>query len=93
MRTHRSVDVTKVPELRWLALLGLFMTLPPGWKAVRRKGADTSEPAYYWNEETGESTWEHPADSVSSAGLCPITAIAVAAATPRRTAAPPRVSI
>ena len=42
----------------WIAKEGLKESLPHPWKPCKTKDDDI----YYFNFETGESTWEHPMD-------------------------------
>ena len=46
-------------ELLWIAREGLTAPLPKEWKPC--KTTDTNE-IYYFNFQTGESTWDHPCD-------------------------------
>lgn len=54
----------KDPEeagLIWIAKEGLKSPLPSQWKPCRSAG-DEKDDVYYFNFETGESSWEHPCD-------------------------------
>lgn len=46
-------------SLLWIAREGLMAPLPKNWKPCKTK--DT-EDIYYFNFDTGESTWDHPCD-------------------------------
>eukprot|EP00755_Sulcionema_specki_P034647 Sspe_Gene.21211::Locus_7913_Transcript_1_1_Confidence_1.000_Length_1252::g.21211::m.21211 len=57
-------------DLMWIAEYGLSAPLPVQWKAclAPKRGASESpsargEEIYYFNFETGESTWDHPLDT------------------------------
>jgi hypothetical protein len=47
-------------ELMWIAHEGIDSKLPAEWKPC--KSPAVSEEIYYFNFETGESTWDHPSD-------------------------------
>eukprot|EP00929_Paragymnodinium_shiwhaense_P084904 TRINITY_DN4542_c0_g1_i1.p1 TRINITY_DN4542_c0_g1~~TRINITY_DN4542_c0_g1_i1.p1 ORF type:complete len:158 (-),score=32.07 TRINITY_DN4542_c0_g1_i1:109-582(-) len=47
-------------EFLWLAREGLKAPLPPGWKPCQ----DPEGNIFYFNFETGESSWDHPADTL-----------------------------
>ena len=47
-------------ELMWIAREGIDSKLPPEWKPC--KSPAVSDEIYYFNFETGESTWDHPSD-------------------------------
>ena len=44
----------------YIAREGLKAPLPPPWKACQTKDGDI----YYFNFESGESTWDHPLDEL-----------------------------
>jgi centrosomal protein CEP164 len=46
-------------DMLWIAREGLMAPLPKSWKPCKTK--DT-EDIYYFNFESGESTWDHPCD-------------------------------
>ncbi|CAJ1409821.1 unnamed protein product, partial [Effrenium voratum] len=53
-----GLDVEKEPDLLWIAKEGVCAPVPAPWKACTENGDDV----FYWNFETGESIWDHPAD-------------------------------
>ena len=53
------MDINKDKKYFWIAREGLKVSLPEPWKPCKTK---TNE-IYYFNFQTGESTWEHPLDS------------------------------
>ena len=54
-----GMDLKKDRDLFWVAKEGLMAPLPKNWKPCKTK--DT-EDIYYFNFQTGESTWDHPCD-------------------------------
>ena len=46
-------------DLFWIAKKGINAPLPDSWKACRTASSDDT---FYYNTETGESSWEHPSD-------------------------------
>lgn len=52
------MDLEEDKDLLYIAKEGLKAPLPEPWKACRSKDSEI----YYFNFETGESTWEHPLD-------------------------------
>ena len=54
-----GMDLDKDQDLFWVAREGLMAPLPKNWKPCKTK--DT-EDIYYFNFQTGESTWDHPCD-------------------------------
>lgn len=53
-----GMDLNKDQDLFYIAREGLKAPLPPNWKACK-----TSDGLiYYFNFETGDSTWDHPLD-------------------------------
>jgi len=54
-----GMDLDKDEDLYWIAREGLMAPLPKNWKPCKTKGTDD---IYYFNFETGESTWDHPCD-------------------------------
>lgn len=57
-----GMDPTADEDLLHIAREGLKAPLPPDWKPCKSAG---SEDVYYFNFKTGDSTWDHPSDSVS----------------------------
>jgi hypothetical protein len=55
-----GMDPVEDAALMWIAEQGIDSKLPPGWKPCQSPGADPQ--VYYFNFETGESVWDHPAD-------------------------------
>uniref|UniRef100_A0A1I8IEA8 WW domain-containing protein n=1 Tax=Macrostomum lignano TaxID=282301 RepID=A0A1I8IEA8_9PLAT len=56
-----GIDPESEPELMHLAAEGLKAALPPNWRPVQvSNGGD--DLVYYFNFQTGQSTWEHPRD-------------------------------
>ncbi|NXR87145.1 CE164 protein, partial [Hypocryptadius cinnamomeus] len=54
-----GIDPDKESELLWLARECLVTPMPPEWKACQDiAGGDI----YFFNFESGLSTWEHPCD-------------------------------
>ncbi|GAQ78441.1 hypothetical protein KFL_000130220 [Klebsormidium nitens] len=53
-----GMDVQREPDLVWIAREGLKAPLPEHWKPCRMPDNDI----YYFNFQTGESTWDHPCD-------------------------------
>lgn len=56
--TVLGLEKHEFDDLLWLAEEGIKAPLPTGWKPVQ---TDESE-LYYFNFDTGESSWEHPSD-------------------------------
>ncbi len=54
-----GMDLEKDRHLLWIAKEGLTLPLPPHWKPCKTN--DTNE-IYYFNFESGESSWDHPCD-------------------------------
>ncbi|GIQ91347.1 hypothetical protein KIPB_014558, partial [Kipferlia bialata] len=54
-----GMDVDRDTDLFWVAREGLKTALPPGWKPCKTE----SDELYYFNFDTGDSTWDHPCDS------------------------------
>ena len=52
------MDLDEDRDLVWIAKEGLKAPLPKPWKPCQTKEGDI----YYFNFETGESTWDHPCD-------------------------------
>mmetsp|Transcript_30063 Transcript_30063/g.70740 ORF Transcript_30063/g.70740 Transcript_30063/m.70740 type:complete len:164 (-) Transcript_30063:1102-1593(-) len=42
----------------WIAEAGVHASLPPNWKVQSTE----DEVPYFWNQASGESSWEHPLD-------------------------------
>jgi centrosomal protein CEP164 len=55
-----GMDMDKDQDLFWIAREGVLAPLPKDWRPCRTK--DT-EDIYYFNFNSGESTWDHPCDS------------------------------
>eukprot|EP00127_Corallochytrium_limacisporum_P006630 Clim_evm9s232 gene=Clim_evmTU9s232 len=55
-----GMDPAEDADLMWIARDGLKAKLPQPWRAACRKGKE--EEIFYFNMETGESTWDHPCD-------------------------------
>lgn len=53
------MDLQKDRQLFWIAKEGLKAPLPEKWKPCKTKESDE---VYYFNFNTGESTWDHPCD-------------------------------
>jgi hypothetical protein len=54
-----GMDVDKDKHMFWIAKEGLMAPLPKHWKPCKTKDTDD---IYYFNFNTGESTWDHPCD-------------------------------
>lgn len=50
-----GIKLTEEPELLYLAREGVREPLPDGWNC-----ATSTQPVYYYNKDTGETSWEHP---------------------------------
>lgn len=57
-----GMDPAADEDLLHIAREGLKAPLPPDWKPCKSAGSDD---VYYFNFKTGDSTWDHPSDSVS----------------------------
>ena len=58
-----GMDTDTEQELFWIAREGLKAPLPKHWKPCRApEGGKDGGEIYYFNFNTGESTWEHPCD-------------------------------
>jgi len=53
-----GMDVEKDADLLWIARKGLKSPVAPPWKPCRSRSGEV----FYFNQETGESCWEHPSD-------------------------------
>lgn len=53
-----QMDLPKDADLLWIAKEGLKAPLPYPWKPCLSRGQDI----FYYNFESGQSTWEHPCD-------------------------------
>ncbi|EFJ05877.1 hypothetical protein SELMODRAFT_96309 [Selaginella moellendorffii] len=51
-------DLPHEKQLLWIAREGLKAELPAQWKPCRTE----EDEIYYFNFDTGESTWDHPCD-------------------------------
>lgn len=54
-----GIDLEHEAHLLWIAHEGVCAKVPPPWEACTTAG---DEEVFYFNHETGESTWEHPCD-------------------------------
>eukprot|EP00912_Choanoflagellata_sp_UC4_P000021 UC4_evm4s13 len=54
-----GMDLDEDKEFFWIAREALKAKLPDGWKPCLDKGTND---LYYFNFDTGESSWEHPSD-------------------------------
>ncbi|UJR13443.1 hypothetical protein I4U23_000457 [Adineta vaga] len=61
--TYIGIDPEKESELLWLAKEGLMKPLPSGWKACQEENGEL----YYFNFDTGKSSWDHPYDDIYKA--------------------------
>lgn len=55
-----GMDLDQHADLLWIAREGLKAPLPPPWKPCKTK--EDPPRMYYFNFETGESSWEYPCD-------------------------------
>lgn len=55
---YLGIDLEKEADLLWIAKEGVVAPVPAPWKACTENGDDV----FYFNFETGESIWDHPAD-------------------------------
>ena len=53
-----QMDLPEDNDLLWIAKEGLKAPLPEPWKPCKTR----DDEIYYFNFESGESTWEHPCD-------------------------------
>ncbi|CAF1547081.1 unnamed protein product, partial [Rotaria sordida] len=58
-----GIDPRKELHLLWLAREGIMKPLPPGWKPCREENGEL----YYFNFDTGKSSWDHPCDEIYKA--------------------------
>lgn len=58
-----GIDPDKEPQLLWLAREGFIKPLPPGWKPCQEENGEL----YYFNFDTGKSSWDHPCDEIYKA--------------------------
>ncbi|CAF1202134.1 unnamed protein product [Adineta ricciae] len=58
-----GIDPDKEPHLLWLAKEGILKPLPPGWKPCQEEHGEL----YYFNFDTGTSSWDHPCDEIYKA--------------------------
>ncbi|CAF2331498.1 unnamed protein product [Rotaria sp. Silwood2] len=58
-----GIDPDKEPHLLWLAKEGIMKPLPPGWKPCQEENGEL----YYFNFDTGKSSWDHPCDEIYKA--------------------------
>jgi len=54
-----GMDLESYPDLFWIAREGLVKPLPAPWKACQ---ARQTGDLFFFNFETGESSWDHPCD-------------------------------
>lgn len=52
-----GMDLDNDQDLFWVAREGLMAPLPPEWKPCKETESEDSQ-VYYFNFETGESTWD-----------------------------------
>ena len=55
---YLGIDLEKEQDLLWIAREDVVAPVPAPWKACTENGDDV----FYFNFETGESIWDHPAD-------------------------------
>ncbi|CAF0914946.1 unnamed protein product [Adineta ricciae] len=58
-----GIDPDKDSHLLWLAREGILKPLPSGWKPCQ----DENGELYYFNFDTGTSSWDHPCDEIYKA--------------------------
>jgi hypothetical protein len=58
---YLGIDPANDPDLMQFARDGIMARLPDGWKACKGEKCDS---IFYRNEDTGETSWEHPADRI-----------------------------
>jgi len=58
-----GIDPDKESHLLWLAREGIMKPLPPGWKPCQEENGEL----YYFNFDTGKSSWDHPCDEIYKA--------------------------
>ncbi|CAF3706936.1 unnamed protein product [Rotaria sordida] len=58
-----GIDPRKELHLLWLAREGIMKPLPPGWKSCQEENGEL----YYFNFDTGKSSWDHPCDEIYKA--------------------------
>ncbi|CAF1617425.1 unnamed protein product, partial [Adineta ricciae] len=61
--TYIGIDIEKESDLLWLAKEGFMKPLPSGWKACQEENGEL----YYFNFDTGKSSWDHPYDEIYKA--------------------------
>mmetsp|Transcript_57315 Transcript_57315/g.136240 ORF Transcript_57315/g.136240 Transcript_57315/m.136240 type:complete len:173 (-) Transcript_57315:332-850(-) len=54
-----GIDCDHESHLLWIAREGVLAPVPSPWRACQAQGEGD---VFYFNFETGESTWDHPAD-------------------------------
>mmetsp|Transcript_30131 Transcript_30131/g.70276 ORF Transcript_30131/g.70276 Transcript_30131/m.70276 type:complete len:188 (-) Transcript_30131:13-576(-) len=54
-----GIDPKREPYLMWIAKGGLLAPVEPPWKACQTQSGEI----FYFNFESSESTWDHPADA------------------------------
>mmetsp|Transcript_32817 Transcript_32817/g.84751 ORF Transcript_32817/g.84751 Transcript_32817/m.84751 type:complete len:598 (-) Transcript_32817:1895-3688(-) len=59
MARYLGIDPAIDRDFLWIAEEALKATLPPAWGEYR----DEQGNIFYFNEETGESSWDHPLDA------------------------------
>ena len=55
---YLGIDLNSDKDLLWIAEKGLKAPVPKPWKPC----CTADKEIYYFNFETGESSWEHPSD-------------------------------
>ncbi|CAF1120357.1 unnamed protein product [Adineta ricciae] len=58
-----GIDPDKESHLLWLAREGILKPLPSGWKPCQEENGEL----YYFNFDTGTSSWDHPCDEMYKA--------------------------
>eukprot|EP00927_Polykrikos_kofoidii_P043124 TRINITY_DN37192_c0_g1_i1.p1 TRINITY_DN37192_c0_g1~~TRINITY_DN37192_c0_g1_i1.p1 ORF type:complete len:739 (-),score=82.46 TRINITY_DN37192_c0_g1_i1:155-2284(-) len=54
-----GIDPETESDLMWIAREGVSAPVPPPWKACQNEESEL----FYWNPETQQSLWDHPADA------------------------------
>ncbi|RHZ12637.1 hypothetical protein DYB37_005006 [Aphanomyces astaci] len=55
---YLGMDPERDQDLLWIARKSLVADIPPGWHQVMTQEGVS----YYYNDESGDSRWEHPSD-------------------------------
>ncbi len=56
-----GMDLEEDKDLFWIPRAALIAPLPPNWKP---RESTKDQKVFYFNFETGESTWDHPCDTL-----------------------------